>query len=67
MLLVLVCGTVALLLFASAATREGQLIVRRALGASRGRVIAQLFVEALVLGVVAATIGLGAAAFALRQ
>lgn len=31
MLVVLVCGSVALLLFARAATREGELIVRSAL------------------------------------
>jgi hypothetical protein len=46
MLLVLVCGNVALLLFARAATREKELIVRSALGASRGRIVAQLFAEA---------------------
>ena len=52
MLLVLVCGNVALLLFARAATRESELVVRSALGASRGRIVAQLFAEALVLGAV---------------
>jgi putative ABC transport system permease protein len=61
MLLVLVCGNVALLLFARAATRENELIVRSALGATRGRIIAQLFAEALVLGAVAAGVGLAAA------
>ena len=67
MLLVLVCGNVALLLFARAATRENEMIVRSALGATRGRIVAQLFTEALVLGVVAAVIGLAAAEFGLRQ
>jgi putative ABC transport system permease protein len=61
MLLVLVCSNVALLLFARAATRENELVVRSALGASRGRIIAQLFAEALVLGGVAALLGLAAA------
>ena len=65
-LLVLVCSNVALLLFARAATRETELVVRTALGASRGRIVAQLFAEALVLGGVAAVIGLAAADFALR-
>ena len=64
--LVLVCANVALLMFARAATRERELIVRNALGASRGRIIGQLFTEALVLGGVAAAVGLGAAAFLLR-
>ncbi len=67
MLLVLICGNVALLLFARAATRESELIVRSALGASRGRIVAQLFAEALVLGVIALAVGLGSAAFVLRQ
>ena len=61
MLLVLICGNVALLMFARAATRETELAVRTALGASRGRIIMQLFAEALVLGAVAAAIGLAAA------
>ncbi len=61
MLLVLICGNVALLLFARAATRETELAVRTALGASRSRIVAQMFTEALVLGGLAAVIGLAAA------
>ena len=67
MLLVLVCGNVALLMFARAATRESELVVRTALGASRSRIVVQLFAEALVLGGVAAAVGLAAADFALRN
>ena len=66
MLLVLICGNVALLLFARAATREGELIVRSALGATRSRIVLQLFAEALLLGCVAAAVGLVASDFALR-
>ena len=65
-LLILICGNVGLLLFARAATREADLVVRTALGASRGRIVAQLFAEALVLGSVAAIVGVTAAGFALR-
>jgi predicted permease len=65
-LLVLVCGNVALLLFARAATRESEIVLRNALGASRGRIVAQLFTEALVLAGVAAVAGLAAARFGLR-
>ncbi len=66
MLLVLVCGNVALLVFARTATRESEIVVRSALGASRRRIVVQLFAEALVLGGVAAAVGLGAAHVALR-
>jgi putative ABC transport system permease protein len=64
--LILVCGNVAALMFARAATRESEILVRTALGASRGRIVMQLFVEALVLGAVAAAVGLAAAVFELR-
>jgi len=67
MLLVLICGNVALLLFARAASREGEIIVRSALGASRRRIVVQLFAEALVLGGVAAAVGLAGAHFVLRE
>jgi putative ABC transport system permease protein len=66
LLLVLVCSNVALLIFARAATREGELVVRSALGADRKRIVMQLFAEALVLGGVAATVGLIVADVALR-
>jgi predicted permease len=66
MLLILICGNIGLLLFARAASREADLVVRTALGASRGRIVAQMFAEALVLGSVAAIVGVTAAGFALR-
>jgi predicted permease len=67
LLVLLLSSNVALLLFARAATRESELIVRSALGASRTRIVAQLFAEALVLGGVAAAVGLGAVAFTLDR
>ena len=66
MLVMLICGNVALLMFARAATREGEIIIRNALGASRRRIIAQLFAEALVLLGLAAAAGLGAAGLGVR-
>ena len=67
MLLVLVSGNVALLMFARAAARESEIVVRTALGASRIRIVAQLFGEALVLAGVAAVAGTAAAGFGLRM
>ncbi|HVL69418.1 MAG TPA: ABC transporter permease [Vicinamibacterales bacterium] len=66
-LLVLICSNVALLLFARAATRESELAVRTALGASRSRIVAQMFAEALVLGGAAGLAGLAAAHVALSN
>lgn len=66
LLLVLVCVNVAILVYARTATRQGEIAVRTALGASRRRVVAQLFVEALVLAGVAAFVGIGLVATALR-
>lgn len=66
LLLLLICSNVALLLFARAATREGEIIVRSALGASRRRIVVQLFSEALVLGGVASVVGLAAVSYGIR-
>jgi predicted permease len=67
LLLVLICVNVAILVYARTATRQGEIAVRAALGASRRRIVAQLFVEALMLAGVSAAIGIGLTAVALRQ
>jgi predicted permease len=56
-LLMVAGGNVALLVFARTAARLHELAVRTALGASRVRIISQIFVETLVLAVVAAGVG----------
>lgn len=66
MLLAVVSANVATLVFARTATRGWEITVRTALGASRGRIITQLFIEALVLAGVAAMVGLAVARFSLR-
>src|SRR5688572_23901903 len=66
LLVVLLSSNVALLLFARAATRETEIVVRSAIGASRRRIVTQLFAEALVLGGVAAAVGLAAVGVTLR-
>ena len=58
MLLGVVSANVATLVFARTATRGWEITVRTALGANRGRIISQLFIEALVLTGVAAVVGL---------
>ena len=58
LLVLVVSGNVALLMFARAATRESEIVVRTALGASRGRIVAQFVAEALVLSALAAIAGL---------
>lgn len=65
LLLVIIAVNVAILVYARTATRQGEIAVRGALGASRTRIVAQLFVEALTLAGVAAWIGVLMVAFAL--
>jgi putative ABC transport system permease protein len=66
LLLVLVCLNVAVLVYARTIARSGEIAVRTALGATRGRVVTQLFAEAFVLSVLAALLGLGLVAIGLR-
>jgi putative ABC transport system permease protein len=66
MLLAIVCANVATLVFARTATRGWEITVRSALGASRGRIIGQLFTEAFVLASIGTILGLLLAKVALR-
>jgi predicted permease len=67
MILVLIGINFAVLIYARTAMRTGEIAVRTALGASRARVVTQLFAEALVLSSLAAAIGLGAAYYVLER
>ena len=58
LLLLIVAVNVAILVYARTATRMGEITVRTALGATRGRIILQLFVEAILMSAAAAGIGL---------
>lgn len=66
MLLAIMCTNVATLVFARTATRSWEITVRSALGASRGRIVGQLFSEALVLTAVGTIVGLLLSRVALR-
>jgi predicted permease len=66
-LLMVVCGNVGTLILARTAARSAEITIRTALGASRARILTQLFVEALVLAMLATGLGLLCAnAFATR-
>lgn len=66
-LLLVACGNVAMLVFARTATRFREMAVRTALGASRGRIVVQIFAEALVLAVGAAAVGVAVISWAMGR
>jgi putative ABC transport system permease protein len=67
LVLIIACANVGTLIYARTATREAEIAIRYSLGASRGRIVGQLFIEALVLSSVAAIAGLTFANWALRR
>ena len=67
MLALIVAVNVGVLVYARTATRQREIAVRTALGASRRRIVGQLFIEALVLSAAASAAGIALARFGITQ